>query len=423
MFMDRLMLETKKAQRCGHLLALLFIDLDHFKEVNDRLGHAQGDVLLVETARRIASCVRATDTLARLGGDEFTVILAGLDTTNSVERIAQHIIASLTQPFLLEEDQAYVSASVGIALFPPDANAVDDLLAHADQAMYAAKHAGRNRYSYFTSDLQRAAQLRQHIVSDLREALAKHQFEILYQPIVCLQTGNIHKAEALLRWRHPERGLLEPADFLAFAESNGMIVEIGDWVFRHAARQVQTWQRTLHPSFQISINKSPLQFRRDPEAYQNWFDYLCDLKLPPNSLVVEITEAVLVDGASHVIERLRQYRAMGLEVALDDFGTGYSSLQHLTRYDIDFLKIDRTFVAGLETEQGDLAMCEAIILMGHRLGMRVVAEGVETRMQRALLADAGCDYAQGYAFARPLTVKQFEETARHSVPRLPHEGV
>jgi diguanylate cyclase (GGDEF)-like protein/PAS domain S-box-containing protein len=423
MFTDRLVQETKKAQRGGTLLALLFIDLDHFKDVNDRLGHAQGDVLLVEAARRISACVRASDTLARLGGDEFTVILAGLEHTSSVKRIAQNILSTLSAPFVLGDEQAFISASVGIAMYPADAQSVDDLLGCADQAMYAAKHGGRDRFSYFTADLQQAARQRQFVASDLREAIVRQQFEIHYQPIVQLQTGNIYKAEALLRWRHPERGLLPPAEFLPFAESNGLIVEIGDWVFRQAARQVQEWQRSLHPSFQVSVNKSPVQFRRDPDSYQSWFDYLHELNLPPDSLVVEITEDVLVDGASHVIDRLGQYRSMGLQVSLDDFGTGYSSLQHLTRFDIDFLKIDQSFVAGLESEGGDLAMCEAIILMAHKLGLRVVAEGVETPMQRALLLDAGCDYAQGYVFAPPMTAAQFEDMARTAVPPLPHSGV
>jgi diguanylate cyclase (GGDEF)-like protein/PAS domain S-box-containing protein len=422
MFMDRLGLEIKKAQRTGALLALLFIDLDRFKEVNDRFGHAQGDALLVEASRRIKACVRATDTLARLGGDEFTVILAGFEQASSIERIVQEILKQLSTVFVLGEDQAFVSGSVGIAMYPADANTVHDLLSHADKAMYAAKHEGRNRYFYFTPDLQRTAQFRLDMAADLRIAIAKQQFEIYYQPIVSLRSGKIYKAEALLRWNHPERGLLEPAQFLPYAETNGLIVEIGDWVFRHAARQVQKWQRTLHQTFQISVNKSPVQFRRDPESYQAWFDYLSDLKLPPNSLVVEITEGVLVDGGKSVIERLKQYRAMGLQVSLDDFGTGYASLQHLTQFDVDYLKIDQSFVAGLETEAGDLAMCEAIILMAHKLGLRVIAEGVETRMQRALLLEAGCDYAQGYAFAKAMPASEFEKMARTPVPPLSHNG-
>ena len=428
MFMDRLRQETRKADRSATFLALLFIDLDDFKQVNDKLGHAAGDALLVEAARRIAACVRASDTLARLGGDEFTVLLAGLDHVGSVERIAQALVATLAEPFEAGGEQVRVSASVGISLYPPDAKDLDELLAHADQAMYASKNAGRNRFSYFTPDLQEAALARQNVVGELRQAIeAKDQFEILYQPIVSLQTGAVYKAEALLRWRHPTRGLLGPADFIPFAESNGLIVEIGDWVFREAARQVQLWQASIHPEFQVSVNKSPLQFRRDASLYQTWLDYLNDMGLPRQSIVIEVNESVLLEGAEQVIERLRQYRTMGLQVALDDFGTGYSSLSHLKRFDIDYVKIDQSFVQTLETDVGDLALCEAIIVMAHKLGLKVVAEGVETKVQRALLADAGCDFAQGYIFARPMPAAEFETMAHTIRPRLPaalsrHDG-
>ncbi len=418
MFIDRLKQEIKKADREALFLALLFIDLDHFKEVNDLLGHASGDALLVEAARRIAGCVRASDTLARLGGDEFTVILAGLDHVGSVDRIAQNILARLAEPYMLSGQQAHISGSIGIALYPPDARNIDDLVAHADQAMYAAKAAGRNGYSFFTRDLQDAAQARMRITTDLRDAITANQFEIFYQPIISLQTGAIHKAEALLRWRHPTRGLLTPADFIPFAESSGLIVEIGDWVFRQAAQQARLWQHILHPQFQISVNKSPVQFRRDADLYRHWVEYLSELDLPLRSIVIEITESVLLDSAQHTVARLEEYRAMGLQVALDDFGTGYSSLAYLKKYDIDYLKIDQSFVRELETNNGDLALCEAIIVMAHKLGMKVVAEGVETRVQRALLADAGCDYAQGYVFAQPMTAADFEKLARASLPRL-----
>ena len=420
MFSDRLAQEARKADRGAHFLALLFVDLDHFKQVNDRHGHAMGDALLQEAARRIAACVRASDTLARLGGDEFTVILAGLDHVGSVERIAQAIVDTLARPFVLGEERAFISASVGIALYPSDAADVVQLLAHADQAMYASKHAGRNRYSYFTPDLQDAALARRNTAAELREAIALQQFEIVYQPIVSLQTGAVHKAEALLRWRHPTRGLLGPADFIPFAESNGLIVEIGDWVFRQAAAQVQRWQELIDPSFQVSVNKSPVQFRHDAGQYRVWIDYLTALGVPSGSIVIEITERVLLDGAADVIERLRQFRSMGLQVALDDFGTGYSSLSHLKRFDIDYVKIDQSFVATLEDDQGDLALCEAIIAMAHKLGLKVVAEGVETKVQRALLVDAGCDYAQGYIFAKPMAAAEFEAMACAGIPRLPH---
>jgi diguanylate cyclase (GGDEF)-like protein/PAS domain S-box-containing protein len=411
MFRDRLAQEMRKADRGATFVALLFIDLDHFKEVNDRLGHAVGDALLAEAARRVKACVRGTDTLARLGGDEFTVILAGMELVGSVDRIAQAIVDSLSRPFELAGELASVSASVGIALYPADARELAQLVSHADQAMYASKNAGRNRYSYFTQDLQEAALARQVIAADLREAIEQQQFEILYQPIVSLQTGVVHKAEALLRWRHPTRGLLAPAQFIPFAESNGLIVEIGDWVFREAARQVQCWQRSIAADFQVSVNKSPVQFRRDAGQYQGWLDYLREMKLPPQSLVVEISEGALSGGADVLLGRLAQYRMLGLQVALDHFGTGYASLAYLKRYDIDLVKIDPSLAQTLDGEGGELALYEAIVAMAHKLGLKVVAEGVETAAQRNLLRDAGCDYAQGYMFGRPMTAQELERLA------------
>ncbi|MET3132001.1 diguanylate cyclase (GGDEF)-like protein/PAS domain S-box-containing protein [Oxalobacteraceae bacterium GrIS 1.11] len=407
MFLDRLGNELKKAAREERFLALLFVDLDHFKEVNDRLGHDKGDLLLAEAARRIVECVRGSDTVARLGGDEFTVILAGFEQLVGVERVAQDLVASLGRPFAFDDGAAQVSASVGIALYPADAAEVDELLRRADLAMYAAKSAGRNRYSYFTPDLQAQAQLRMRTSLDLRAALAESQFELHYQPIVNLRSGAIYRAEALLRWRHPQRGLLSPPDFLPFAESGGLIIEIGDWVFRQAVSQVKLWQSELDPSFQISVNKSPVEFRCDAAFYQAWIDYLAEQGLPARSIVIEITEGVLQDEARPVVERLRQFRAMGLQVALDDFGSGYFSLSCLKKFDIDFLKIDPSFVHALQADSGDLALCEAIIAMAHKLGLKVVAEGVETALQRDLLAAAGCDYAQGYVFAAPLPGAQF----------------
>jgi diguanylate cyclase (GGDEF)-like protein/PAS domain S-box-containing protein len=415
MFRDRLAQEMRKAERGATFIALLFIDLDHFKEVNDRLGHAVGDALLAEAARRVKTCVRGSDTLARLGGDEFTVVLAGLERVGAVDRIAQAIVDALAKPFelagLVGNERADISASVGIALFPADARELPALLSHADQAMYASKHAGRNRYSYFTQDLQEAALARQVLANELREAIAGQQFEILYQPIVSLRTGAVHKAEALLRWRHPTRGLLAPAQFIPFAESSGLIVEIGDWVFREAARRVAHWQRTIAPDFQVSVNKSPVQFRRDAGQYEGWLDYLREMALPPQSIVVEISEGALAGGADALLGRLAQYRMLGLQVALDHFGTGYASLAYLKRYDVDLVKIDPALAQTLEGEGGELALVGAIVAMAHKLGLKVVAEGVETPAQRALLADAGCDYAQGYIFGHPMTAAELETLA------------
>ncbi|MFM9433940.1 diguanylate cyclase (GGDEF)-like protein/PAS domain S-box-containing protein [Janthinobacterium sp. CG_23.3] len=416
MFLDRLKNEVKKAGRQGRFVALLFIDLDNFKEVNDRLGHDRGDLLLAGAARRIVECVRATDTVARLGGDEFTVILAGFEQLAGVERVAQQMVNRLALPFELNGESALVSASIGIALYPTDAPDIEELIRHADQAMYAAKNAGRNRYSYFTADLQAAAQLRLQTVLDLRAALAAQQFEIHYQPIVGLRDGAIRRAEALLRWRHPLRGLLGPAEFLPFAESAGLTVEIGDWVFRQAVRQVKIWQTELDPAFQVSVNKSPLEFRCDATFYQGWLDYLGEQGLPPRAIVIDITEGVLADEARQVVERLRQFRAMGLQLALDDFGSGYFSLSCLRKFDIDCLKLDPSLVSQLKAGSSDLALCEAIIAMAHKLGLEVVAEGVETLEQRDLLLAAGCDYAQGYVFAAALPAEQVAAMARAARP-------
>ncbi|MDR7051420.1 diguanylate cyclase (GGDEF)-like protein/PAS domain S-box-containing protein [Duganella sp. 3397] len=418
MFQDRLGQEVKKARREGTLLALLFIDLDGFKQVNDTLGHDQGDALLVEAARRIAACVRGTDTVARLGGDEFTVILTALESMNGVERIAQAIVTRLQAPFALGAANPAVSASIGISVFPADAVSPEDLVRNADQAMYAAKQSRRCRYSYFTADLQQAAQARQQVTLDLRAALAHGELELHYQPIVNLRTGGVQRAEALLRWRHPQRGLLAPGDFLPFAESGGLMMEIGDWVFRQAARQARLWQDEIGAGFQVGINQSSAQFRGDAALYAGWLRYAAELGLAPRSLVLEITERVLLDKNTQVADRLRELREMGVQVALDNFGTGYSSLAHLKHFGIDLLKLDHSFIQHLASDSGDLAMCEALILMAHRLGLRVVAEGVETAAQSHLLELAGCDFAQGYIYAQPMAAPEFTALAQRGLKTM-----
>jgi len=414
MFQDRLELEIKKSNRDRSPLALMFIDLDKFKEVNDTLGHDKGDILLVEAAHRIARCVRESDTVARLGGDEFTVILSELDDTNSVERIAQAIINALVAPFQLEEDIAFVSASIGITLYPNDATNLEMLMSNADQAMYASKSAGRNRFSYFTQSLQEAALNRMHLINDLRTALSGNQFRLHYHPIVELDSGIIHKAEALIRWQHPDRGLINPAEFIMLAEESGMIIDIGDWVFREAVQQVQRLRATHHPKFQISVNKSPVQFRNDERYFRDWIPHLQQLKMPGQCIAIEITEGLLLDATATVKSKLLELRDAGIQVALDDFGTGYSSLSYLKKFDIDYIKIDRSFVRNLTATSNDMALCEAIIVMAHKLGLKVIAEGIETATQRHLLAAAGCDYGQGYFFAPPLPAPEFEALLKTS---------
>ena len=408
MFLDRLQQDIVKSRRDGSRIAILFIDLDHFKEVNDTLGHHQGDVLLVDAARRIGACVRESDTVARLGGDEFTVILPQLQDAERVETIAQNILDSLLAPFTLEGEQAFISASIGITLYPDDAGSVEDLLKHADQAMYAAKGAGRNRFSYFTPALQVAALHRMRLTNDLRSAIKGEQLKLYFQPIVHLGTGAIHKAEALLRWEHPQRGLVSPLEFIPLAESSGLIVDIGQWVFNESLRWVQRWRRDVHAQFQVSLNQSPVEFQREGGSYDVWLRALRQLGVPGQAIVVEITEGLLLDASTMVSDKLLQLRDAGIQVALDDFGTGYSSLSYLNKFDIDYLKIDRSFTRNLAPDSSDMALSEAIIVMAHKLGLDVIAEGVETTEQRDLLAAAGCDYGQGYLFARPMPADQFD---------------
>lgn len=405
---ERLDTAMAQALRDQHPLALLLIDLDHFKEVNDTLGHESGDLLLVEAAHRIQRAAGEGTVVARMGGDEFCVVLPAITAPVQADRVAQRLIATLAEPFHLGLERAYVSASLGIALYPADADGLDNLLKHADQALYAAKDAGRNRFRYFTRTLQDEAQLRMRLATDLRSALASGQFHLVYQPIIDLATGAVRKAEALLRWTHPDRGAISPVVFIPIAESSGLISEIGDWVFRSAADQVQRWRSSLDPQFQISVNRSPAQFRSDASGGPGWGEQLAQRGLPGDSIVVEITEGLLLDTGPGVTDQLHALKQAGLPISLDDFGTGYSAMAYLQKFDIDYLKIDRRFVSGMQQDATGRALCKAIIVMAHELGMKVVAEGVETAEQRDWLKAAGCDHGQGFLFARPMVPEQFE---------------
>lgn len=408
LFMDRLQQDISKAQRHGQSVTLLFLDLDRFKEVNDALGHDAGDQLLKETAARLKTCVRTSDTVARLSGDEFTIILHNLNDSVGLERVTQNILDRLAEPFRIGEEMVYLTTSIGITIYPNDATDADALLKNADQAMYAGKEAGKNRYNYFTASMQQAAQMRMRMANDLRAALANHEFFICYQPIVELATGKIHKAEALIRWQHPVRGMVSPAEFIPVAEDTGLIVEIGDYVFTHAAQQAVRWRQRI-PDFQISVNKSPVQFKASRNIHQAWLSYLASIGLPGNSLVIEITEGLLLDASDPVIKQLQDFHRENMQIAIDDFGTGYSSLAYLKKFDIDYVKIDRSFTGNIRPGSDDMALCEAIIVMAHKLGLQVIAEGVETIEQRDLLLAAGCNYAQGYLFSRPVPADELEK--------------
>ena len=408
MFHDRLQQAIKKVRRSGEQIAVLSLDLDNFKDVNDTFGHAFGDKLLVETARRLSMCVRESDTIARMGGDEFAIIMSDLKGCNSVERVCNEILAALSAPFFLGVNRAYVSSSIGIAFYPKDAKSVDTLLKYSDQAMYEAKNSGRNRHHYFTQSLQEKTEARMWLCQELRDSVSLNQYKIEYQPIVNLNTGSIHRAEALLRWNHPEHGLIGPSTFIPVAEENGMITQIGEWIFEESMRQVKLWRDEHYSDFQISVNMSPVQFRNNVQSFLTWGNQLSSIGLSGEAIIVEITEGVMMDCSTIVNDALLLLRDMGIQVAVDDFGTGYSSLSYLKTMDIDYLKIDKSFVSNLNEKPDDIVLCEAIIVMAHKLNLKVIAEGVETKQQADMLAQAGCDYGQGFFFSSAVPANDFE---------------
>jgi diguanylate cyclase (GGDEF)-like protein/PAS domain S-box-containing protein len=420
MFRNRLQQLLDQSRGAAPTFALLLIDLDQFKEVNDTLGHAVGDRLLVAVAGRLRLAVGSSTTVARLGGDEFTILVDCQEPllggeANALDGIVSALVQKLAQPFTLGGDKVFVSASIGVARYPDAGADAEALLRHADQAMYAAKAAGRNRYCHFEPAMQEQAQERAAMTSDLRGALAGGEFALAYQPIVDMGDGSICKAEALLRWQHPVRGAVSPAAFIPVAEQSGLIIEIGDWVFHQAAATLALLRRDVDPLFEISINVSPVQFQNDHELPVRWLAHLAQLGVDPAGMTVEITEGLLLDATSEVRISLAALGAAGMQIALDDFGTGYSSLAYLKKFDIDFLKIDRAFVSHIETDPGDQALCEAIVVMAHRLGLRVTVEGVETAGQYALMRQMACDYAQGYFLSRAVPVASLRQLCADSL--------
>lgn len=406
MFREYLSAKLKKAYRTGNSLALVFVDIDEFKEINDNFGLTRGDALLQAIAQRLKHQIRETDILARLGGDEFSIIFDELDGSLDIGAITQSIIDLLAQPFELMNEMVYVSVSIGISIYPVDAANIDDLINNAEQAMYIAKQQG-GVYRFFKPEMQEKAQKKRLLISDLKVALLRNQFEIYYQPIMALTTNSIVKVEALVRWQHPSQGLISPAKFVPSAEEAGLIHDIGNWVFYEAVQQLAHWRSQCKIDLQISINKSPAQFMADRIDHKDWFDYLHKLGLPGHSIVIEITEGLLLDANNKITDQLLAFRDAGIQVAIDDFGTGYSAMSYLKKFDIDYLKIDQSFTRGLAPYSADHALCEAIVTMAHKLDLQVIAEGVETQAQNDLLTAMGCDFGQGYLYARPMPASDF----------------
>ncbi len=410
MLNSRLEQELNKSNRTRKKLALMFLDLDDFKGVNDTLGHDYGDALLKLAAERLVNVVYSQDVVARLGGDEFVILVSELEKEkiNDLDLIARKVLAILSEPFVLDNQKVFVSASIGITIFPDDSESLEELLKCVDQAMYASKNRGGNCFTYFTPVMQDEAIHRLHLSNDLREALSKNQLYIEYQPIIDLKTQKIYKCEALLRWNHPNRGIVSPAEFIPIAENTRLINDIGGWVFKEAIKQCQLWRQTIHKDFQVAINKSPIQFINNEAENTDWLRMIAENKSLNNAVVVEITEGLLLDASAKVEERLNEYRDNSVQVALDDFGTGYSSLAYLRKFDIDYLKIDQSFVASLETSNEDRVLCRAIVAMAHNLDIKVIAEGIETKQQCDILSSIGCDFGQGYYFSKSLPPDMFE---------------
>jgi diguanylate cyclase (GGDEF)-like protein len=395
------------AQRHGDALAVLFLDLDNFKTVNDSLGHPVGDRLLAAVASRLAGCIRAEDLLARLGGDEFVALLPRLSHADDAAVVARKMIQVLSEPIRIDEHELRLSVSIGIALYPTDGAEVDTLLKHADTAMYGAKEAGRNNYQFFVPEMNARATERLLIGNDLRRAIERNQLTLHYQPQIETANGRPYGCEALVRWTHPERGLVPPDQFIPLAEATGLIVPLGEWVLREACRQQVRWRNEGLGDLIVAVNISALQFRKT-DFVDTVAGILQEAGADPAHIELEITESALMHPGEDLSARLQSLVDLGLTLALDDFGTGYSSLAYLKRLPIARLKIDRSFVDDLPGNAEDAAVTSAALSLARDLGMQVVAEGVETRAQHDYLAERGCHAMQGYLFSRPLTAEAFE---------------
>jgi diguanylate cyclase (GGDEF)-like protein/PAS domain S-box-containing protein len=403
---DRVKQAIALAPRHKKQVALLFLDLDGFKHINDSLGHSIGDKLLQSTGERLVKCVRSADTVSRQGGDEFVVLLSEVEHPEDAAITARRIIQAVAEPQSIDQHDLHVTTSIGLSLYPDDGLNAETLVKNADTAMYQAKENGRQSYQFFKTDMNVKAVERQSIEESLRRALDRQEFSLQYQPKIDLRTKRITGAEALIRWTHPTRGSVSPAQFIPVAEDSGLIVPIGNWVLHEACRQTRAWEKTGLPAVPIAVNVSALEFRQET-FLEGIFGALRETGLDPKSLELELTESVLMKRAEFAASVLKELRARGIRVAVDDFGTGYSSLSYLRKFPIDALKIDQSFVRQITMAPQDTTIVSAIISMGRSLNLRVVAEGVETLGELEFLEAHQCDEAQGYYFSRPIPPEQF----------------
>ncbi len=406
LFMERLSHALSRGRRDKSQVAVLFVDLDRFKKVNDTLGHNAGDKLLQEAARRLTACMRETDTVARFGGDEFTVILPDLKDAQKSKLVARKILECLAEPYVIDGAEIFVTGTFGITVFPDDGEDAETLLKNADTAMYKGKEDGRNTFRYFTAKMNAEALEYLELENALRHAIEHEQFILHYQPIIDLKTGRVASVEALLRWNHLQRGLVAPSKFIHLAEETGMIVPIGEWVFRTACEQAEAWRKIGLSPLHVSINLSARQ-SRDAAFKDMIIRVLKETGVDPKSITLEITESLFMEDEDNALTILREFRDMGINLSLDDFGTGYSSVSYLKRLPVNILKIDRSFIVDIGKDRESRGLVEAIIAMAHSQNMKVIAEGAETEEQVEFLRSRQCDEVQGFYFSQPLPAEEF----------------
>ena len=404
--LDRLKLAIAQARRDETQVGVMFLDLDNFKHINDTLGHDAGDTLLIEASKRVSSCLRGTSTVARLGGDEFLVVLPGLSGPDAACQVADRILKTFSTPFMLGGQEVFVTTSIGIATFPQDSDNSGTLLQHADAAMYEAKHKGKSAYSRFTPEMTEISHERLQMESYMRKAMELGEFELYFQPIIDTHSGKLVSAEALLRWNNPALGMVMPDRFIPLAEETGLIIPIGEWVIQEACKAARNWQTLTGNPIGVAVNVSPRQFR-DPGFTDAVMRALDASGLSPKLLELEITERLILDNSIETADILRKLDRSGIRLTVDDFGTGYSALSYLKSYPFDTLKIDKSFIQDVLTENDDASLVRAIITMAHSLGLTVVAEGVEAEAQTHFLKEEHCDYSQGYFYSTPLPEQDF----------------
>ncbi|RDH81484.1 MAG: response regulator receiver protein [endosymbiont of Galathealinum brachiosum] len=419
LFKDRLEHAISQAERSNKILAIMFLDLDRFKLINDTMGHSAGDELLKITSQRLIEAVRKTDSvainangnsssIARFGGDEFTILLDDVENIQAIIRIAERIVENVSQPMMLERQEVHISTSIGIAIYPDDGKQADEILKHADSAMYHAKAQGRNNFQFFADSMNQSSVELLALENNLHKAIDNNELCLYYQPQVSVVTGQVVGMEALIRWQHPERGFVSPGVFIPVAEETGLIMQIGEWVFREACSQGVEWLRSGYQLEKISVNLSARQLKDEGLPVLIAL-ILEETGMPADKLCIELTETALILDPEIALARLKKIKELGIALSLDDFGTGYSSLSYLKRFPIDTLKIDQAFIRDVKVDHEDAALVKAIISMAHGLGMDVIAEGVEVQEQLEFLGANACDTIQGYLFSRPLPAKEMED--------------